>query len=180
MTPENRQHIDLRIRAAGATTEGEVYRYLIFNQKWNRSQGKAMLAQAAQDYWLADARRYVDPELAKTTALACIERMEYRIAKLRQDFGLEPPDRARLEQSELVKLLIQLTAEVQRIPQSLAAISTAIASGGVVQPPLAPPIAAVNEPTEPAKEDIYSAENVMAVFDMIGSPAEDLNTDLND
>lgn len=179
-SPSINQRIDLRVQAKAHTPAGETYCYLIRNPEWGSKKGKAMLNQAVQDYWLPYARLADDPSLAKTTALACIERMEYQIAKLRQDFGLEPPDRALLEQSELIKLLIQLTTEVQRIPQSLAAISTAIASGGMVQPPPAPATAVVNEPTEPAKNDIYSAESMMAVFDMIGSPAENLNTDPND
>ena len=182
-SPSVNPNIDLRIQVKAHTTTGETYRYLIRNPEWGSKKGKAMLNQAAQDYWLPYARLSADPSLAKTTAIACIERMEYRIAKLRQDFGLEPPDRAMLEQSELVKLLIQLTTEVKRIPQSLAAISTAIASGAVVQPPLTPSTVAVNKPTEPVTEpvteDLYSAENMMAILDMVGSPAEDLNTDLN-
>ena len=203
-SPSINQRIDLRVQAKVHTPAGETYSYLIRNPEWGSKKGKAMLNQAVQDYWLPYARLSADPSLAKTTALACIERMEYQIAKLRQDFGLEPPDRALLDQSELRWLLLQLVTEVQMIPQSLAAISTAIASGGVAQPPPVPPIAAVTEPppvppiaavtepppaspiavvtepTEPAKNDLYSAENMMAVFDMIGSPAENLNTDPND
>lgn len=185
MASEKRSRICFRMSIEEKTTEGEVYRYLLSNPNWELKHGKAMLNQSARDYWLANARQFTDADLAKTTALACVERLEYRIAQIRQDFGLEPPDRARSEQSELIKLLVQLIAEVKVIPQSLVAISTAIsggAGGATFQPTPVLSKVPVDELTGSAEseEDLYSSEDIAAVLEMIGPMAENLEADPND
>ena len=174
------QSVDLRVQAKAHTSAGETYFYLIRNPEWSSKRGKAMLSQAAQDYWLPYARLSTDLALAKTTAIACIERLEYQIAKLRQDFGLKPSDRAQLEQSELIGLMIQLTNNVQLIPPSLAEISVAIASVKTTQPAVSASLAAAPDTTaETAVENIYTQENMQAVLDMIGPLGEDLSADPN-
>lgn len=115
--------IELRAQMKLHTPAGETYQYLLRNSKWSSKRGKAMLNQAAQDYWLAYARQSTDPSLAKTTALACIERMEYQIAQLRNDFHLIS------SHLDLIPLLTDVLAEIRRGSQSLDTISTALTKG---------------------------------------------------
>ncbi len=127
--------IDLRIQAKYNTVNWEVFLYLMRNPIWNPKQGRAMLSQSVQDYWLAYARQSSDSALAKTTALACIGRMEYQIAKLRHDFQIarsptqSPHSQVDLEATHLA--ISELLSEVKRIPLSLDAISTALINGGI-------------------------------------------------
>lgn len=115
---------------------GETYHYLLCNPEWSVKEGQAMLSQAVQDYWLAYARQLTDSDLAKTTALACVERMEYQIAKLRRDFQLESlPAPSSPDQANLEAAILELTAEVRQIPQSLNAISIAMTKGEMLPPP---------------------------------------------
>lgn len=130
--------IDLRLQARHNTVDWEVYSYLTRNSRWSSKQGRAMLSQAVQDYWLAYARQDNDPDLAKTTALACIERMEYQIAKLRRDFQLErSPAPSSPDRVDLKAAILELLSEVRQIPLCLDAISTALTNGGITTHPAA-------------------------------------------
>lgn len=166
------QQVDLRIRAKGETLEGEVYRYLTCNRRWNRRQGKAMLAQAAQDYWLADARQYVDPELAKTTAISCIERLEHRISQLRQAYGLALPSRLSSEQPELIELLIELIAEARLNSQSLTSASQSLISmasslaGGMVNLQSSTGALSQDDSVVCQDQDIFADDNLDALSDI--------------
>ena len=177
----DRRRVDVRIQVEAHTTDGEVYRYLLANPNWDLKHGRAMVNQAAKDYWLADARHEADPELAKTTAMACIERMEHRIAQLRQRFGLELPKSSSAGQSEVVKLLADFIAEVKLMPQSLgSAIATAISNtGGMVPMISAPPSVAAVAADEPMADAPFSDESVDILLDMLGELSEDVSADLS-
>lgn len=152
-----RPRINLRLQARYNTVDWEVYSYLIDNPRWSPKQGRAMLGQSTQDYWLAYARQDTDPDLAKTTALACIERMEYQIAKLRRDFQLErSPTPLSSDQVDLKATVLELLSEIKRIPLSLGAISTALTNGGIISNPAVlsnPPTESKTIEPEPKSSD---------------------------
>lgn len=130
MASKERARIHFRLNAVEHSGAGEVYGYLLQNALWDERQGKAMIAQAASDYWLAYARQVSNPELAKSTALACIERLEYHVAKLRQDFELPTPssvsDTQAVLLTEIIKEVKLITAELpSAIVRSLADGQTA-------------------------------------------------------
>ena len=166
-----RKRIDLRIQVEETTPAAEAYRYLIYNQSWSSQQGKAMLSQAVENYWLAYARQAGNPELASATALACIERMEYQIEKLRQDFDLKPVAPKSASEPDLTKLVAQLVGEVQLIPGAINELVKSLASGGLV---LQSPTGAVMpaEETPPNPNDFFDE-----VLSMIGPLNEDLSKD---
>lgn len=174
----NRNRVDVRIQVEAHTTDGEVYRYLLTNPNWDLKHGRAMISQAVKDYWLADTRHEADPELAKTTAMACIERMEHRIAQLRQRFGLELPQSSLSTQSDVVKLLAEFIAEVKMMPQSLAAIATAISNTGGMVPTISATLSVASVVADdPIADDTFSDESVDTLLDILGELGEDVSAD---
>lgn len=132
-----RVRVELRVQVKRNTVDGEVYAYLVQNPLWSSRQGKTMLSQSAQAYWLAYARQSADPDLAKTTAIACIERMEHQIANLRRDFQLESaPAPSSYKQVDLEAALLALLTEIKRGSQSLNRISTVLSEGSGIFPSL--------------------------------------------
>lgn len=178
---EERSSIDLRLRAAKTTANGQVYHYLVNNPCWSAKQGKAMIAQATQDYWLAYARQATDPELAKSTAMACYERLEGQVAKLRRDFDLGlsasvPVPEQALEQT---RLMLQLIDGINRISGELAQTNTLLRQGSVVVPS---PSSSTALKTPSAPSELQLTDEIFAeVYSMIGCDlAEDLSVDGQD
>lgn len=168
-----RKRINLRIQVEETTPAAEVCHYLIHNPIWDVKQGKAMLVQTLNDRWLAYARQASDPELAKSTAISCIERLEYQIELLRQDFGLKPTASELTGELDLAKLIAQLVGEVQLIPGAINELVKSLTGGGLVlQPPARAIVPAEQPPPDP--NDFFEE-----VLNMLGPLNEDLSKDPN-
>lgn len=166
-----RQRLNLRIQVKEATPAAEVCRYLLHNPNWDSRQGRAMLVRTLSEHWLAYARQASYPELAKSTAISCIERLEYQIEKLRQDFDLKSTAPKPTGEPDLTKLVAQLVGEVQLIPGAINELVKSLTSGGLV---LQSPTSAVMpaEETPPNPNDFFDE-----VLSMIGPLNEDLSKD---